>query len=119
MVRKKHGSKHELPVVESLEEIESMAERMAQWIADNVRLVIILVVALLVSAGGFQAYRSSRQAAVNEASNELAQVRAAYFSAMGASAGSEEIPELANPASQVGVREDFIELLAAVAENNP
>ncbi len=117
MARKKKRGKH-LPVVESLEEIESMAERMAQWIADHVWLVAALVVALLISAGGIQTYRSHVRAVANDASNALAEVQQAYLAAMGASAGSLEIPELANPAAQVGVREEFSKRFAVVAEQN-
>ena len=95
MARKKRSSKHAPPVVESLEEIESMAERIAQWIADNVRIVVISIVALLVSAGGIQMYRSHSVTVSHEASNALAKTRDAYFTAMGANAGSQEIPELA------------------------
>lgn len=115
MARKK---KHNAPVVETLEEIESMAERVAQWISDNVRLVLSVIVVLLVSAGGFQTYRSHIVSVGNDASNALAKVSDAYYQAMGASAGSQEIPELANPASQAGVREDFVKRFAEVAESN-
>jgi len=118
VARKKHGSKHAPPVVESLEEIESMAERSAQWIADNVRLVGVVIVVLLASAGGIQTYRSHTVSVSNEASNALAKARGAYFTAMGARAGSQQIPELANPASQVGVREEFIKRFAEVAESH-
>jgi len=118
VARKKHSSKHSPPVVETLEEIQSMAERMAQWISDNVRLVVGVVVVLLVSAGGIQTYRSHLVSVTNDASNALAKVGDAYFRAMGASAGSREIPELANPASQAGVREDFVKRFAEVAESN-
>ena len=119
MARKKHSTKHPEPVMESFEEIESIAERMAQWIADHVRLVVILVAVLLVSAGGIQAVRSKTRAAANAASNALAEVRDAYLEAMGASPGSLEIPELANPTAQVGVREEFAGLFAEVAELYP
>ena len=118
MARKKRSSKHAPPVVETLEEIESMAERMAQWIADHAQLVVVAIAVLLVSVGAIQVYRSHAVGVANEASNALAEVRDAYFVAMGASAGSRQIPELANPASQAGVREEFIKHFAEVAESN-
>lgn len=116
MARKKQGKP--APVVESLEEIESLAERMAQWIGENARLVMILVVVLLVVAGGVQTYRSQSREAVREASNALAQVRDAYLVAMGANPGSFEIPELANPEAQSGVRQEFSKRFIEVAESN-
>ena len=118
MVRKKKSDKHAAPVVQTFEELESLGDRMAQWIAAHAALVAILVVLLLISAGSIQAYRSATRASTEEASNALARVHDAYLLAMGASPANLEIPELANPDTQAGVREDFSKRFAEVANSN-
>jgi tetratricopeptide (TPR) repeat protein len=107
----KHAQSPEL-----LEEIESGAERLAQWIASHAWLVAGLVLGTLAVAGGVSGYHSWRTGREEAASDALDRARSAYLRAMGASPGSLEVPELANPAAGVVIREEHLERFREVAE---
>ena len=73
-----------------IEEVEGAADRMAEWIATNVTLVVGVLVLVLASAlawGGYGSYAKGREA---DASNALEKTRFAYFEALGASPGAIE-----------------------------
>lgn len=92
---------------DTLEELESLGERMAQWVGANPILVLGiagLVLALAAGVGGYRAYAHSR---ADRASAALAALHSEYVVAMGGKATDTEVPEPANPETAKTVRTDF------------
>lgn len=102
----------------TLEEIESIADRIASWISANPVAVIVLAGSILLAAasyGGWTAWRSSRE---DSASFALASLERDYLKAMGAAPGATEITEPANPETGKAVRREFAEKLLAMANEH-
>jgi len=112
MARKSHATG------DTLEEIQSAADRLGEWLQRNLIAVTIAVIALLAVAGGVQYTISSGARSAAEASEALASLRAAYLDAMGAAPGALEVPELANPAAAAEIRQRFAERFAALADRH-
>lgn len=104
---------------EALDEIQSAADRMAEWIQNHLWWVVGGVVGLLLLAGLMSLMASAGARAEEEASAELAETRADYFEAMGASPGAFEVPELANQAAAARIRDEYRERFSAVAQEHP
>jgi tetratricopeptide (TPR) repeat protein len=103
----------------TLEEIESIADRIASWIGANPVAVIALAGSILLAAGsygGWVAWHSSRE---DSASFALASVERDYLKAMGAAPGATEITEPANPETGKALRREFAEKLLAMADEHP
>lgn len=89
---------------DTLDEIESSADRLVEWIYDHAAWVIGGVV-LCIALGGIGSLVSSRlQTGEDEASMALTAARDGYRQAMGASPGGLEVPELANPEAAREIR---------------
>jgi len=101
-----------------IEEFESAADRMAQWVASNVWLVGGLLVAVLATAAALGGYHSWSERCEGAASNALDRVQTAYLFAFGAQPGAIEEPELANPATAAAIREEYVGKFRAVAEEH-
>jgi tetratricopeptide (TPR) repeat protein len=101
-----------------IEELESAADRLAQWIASNAWLVGGVLVVVLGTAGAWGGYQSWSQGREEAASNALARVQTAYLFAFGAQPGAIEEPELANPEAAVAIREEYVAEFKAVAEEH-
>jgi predicted negative regulator of RcsB-dependent stress response len=102
----------------TLEEIESIADRIANWIGANPAAVIAVAGFILLAAGsygGWVAWRSSRE---DNASFALASLERDYLKAMGAAPGATEITEPANPETGKAVRREFAEKLLAMASEH-
>jgi predicted negative regulator of RcsB-dependent stress response len=102
--------------VEALEEIQSGADRLAEWIRDHLWIVVGALIAVLVIAGGFQLALSAGEKREMAASTALAEARSAYLEAMGAPTGSLEVPELANPEAGKRIRAEFAVRFGEVAD---
>jgi tetratricopeptide (TPR) repeat protein len=110
------AKRHEAP--DMIEEFESAAERLAHWIAQNawtVGGVLVVVLGTAAAWGGFHSWSRAREEA---ASNDLDRVRVAYMSALGASPGAVEAPELANPLAAAAIREEYVETFRGVADEH-
>lgn len=104
------------PASETLEEIDSFFDRIANRVADNplplaVGIGGILAVALILSI--VNTVSASRR---DEASQAVGQVQTAYLEAMGAPLLSPLFDEPANPEAARTTREDFAARLATVAD---
>jgi predicted negative regulator of RcsB-dependent stress response len=109
MARREHGT-----AAEMLDEIESAADQLSEWLQTHFVAVGGAIVALL-AAGGLVAWiTSSRSDAEEQASAALAKTRADYLSAMGAPPGSYEVPELANADAAKQIREEYDQRYAEV-----
>lgn len=92
---------------DTFEELESLGERLAQWVGANPVLVLGiagLVLALAAGVGGYRAYAHAR---ADRASAALAALHSEFVIAMGGKATDTQIPEPANPETAKGVRLDF------------
>ncbi len=111
MARKSHSA-----TVETLDEIQSFADRAADWIRDNLTLVLASVAALL-AVGGIGSYLGSMgEESELEASTALHGARAEYMNALGANTSALEVPTLANPEAAAGIREEFIAALDNISD---
>jgi len=103
----------------ALEEIQSAADTMAEWIRDHLTQVALGVAGLLALTGGFAYASKSSDERADTAAAELAAARDAYLIAMGVGPLSVEVPELANPAAGEPIRAEFAAALAEVSEAYP
>jgi len=99
--------RHQPAAAETLEELEGAADRLGDWLEENLRIVIAAVVGVLVLAGAGAWILSARESSAKEASAALAKVRADYLSAMGASPGALDVPELANPQAAAEISSEY------------
>jgi predicted negative regulator of RcsB-dependent stress response len=88
-----------------LDELQSSADRLGEFLQKNLRPLAIGLVALLVVAGIVSYLISTRARSEDAASRALADARSEYLKGMGASPGAIEVPELANPEAAKRVRE--------------
>ncbi|UCE85178.1 MAG: hypothetical protein JSU66_12610 [Deltaproteobacteria bacterium] len=99
---------------DALEQLQTLSDQAAHWIATNPKLVVGVIVAVLAMAGsygGFAAWSASREDAASAA---LAEVRREYLDSLGQGLGS-EVVELANPEIRQRVRDDAIQRYLQVA----
>ncbi len=102
----------------TLEEIESVFDRMARWVAENPRVVLALLGAILLGAALYSGWDWGRDRRELRASAAVAGVQSAYLSAMGAAPGSFEVVEPANPETGRQVRREFVDRFLEVAEEH-
>ncbi|MCP3983078.1 MAG: tetratricopeptide repeat protein [bacterium] len=103
---------------ETLEEIESVFDRLAEWVSSNPRIVLgvlggILGVAGIVGLGQSFSLRSEQKG-----SEELAAIYADYLSAMGATPGALEVEEPANREVGQRARTEYAAKLLAGADEH-
>jgi hypothetical protein len=101
---------------ETLDEIQSAADRMGEWIQKHLIAVSSAIGGLLALAAIVSLLGSARESAEREASVALAEVRNDYLSAMGASPGSLDVPELASEAAARRIREEYGRRFGEVAD---
>jgi tetratricopeptide (TPR) repeat protein len=111
-------AKHPDPA-EAIAEIESMGERAIEWVGDNAKAVLSVVVICLLLAGGYGYFDAVKTRRENAASEALAEIRDGYLMAMGASPGALEVPEPANPAAAEPVWLEYGERFGALAQEYP
>ena len=99
-----------------VEEIESLAERFAGWVAHNSWLAAGIAAGLLALAGGYGAYSSWHSSRQDGASDALDAARVAYLQEMGAPPGAIDVPELANPKAAQEIRERYLTRFREVAD---
>ena len=103
---------------ETLQEIESVFDRLARWVATNPRQVLGLLVAILLVAASISLFEWTRDRRETRASAAVARVQVAYLSAMGAPPGSFELVEPANPETGRRVRREFVAQFIEVADEH-
>ncbi len=101
-----------------LEELESFAERGAQWIRDHLPLTLTLLAGVLVAAALISVLASQRAGDAEAASDALDRVRAEYMRAMGADPDDLAVPELANPSAAEKIRGEFADQFEAIAQEH-
>ncbi|MEM9176528.1 MAG: tetratricopeptide repeat protein [Myxococcota bacterium] len=103
------------PTSETLREIEESGDRVAEWAGENAALILGVIAAILVLAGGVGVYLQGVEATRDEAADALAIVTSQYRQAMGADPIGGPIPEPANPEIAERTRAEFAERFAGVA----
>jgi len=101
----------------TLEELESLGVRLAQWVGANPALVLggaVLILTLAAAAGGYRAYVGSR---TERASVALSTLQAELVVAMGGKATDADVPEPANPETARNVRTQFADRYLALAKD--
>jgi len=98
-----------------VEELDSIADRGAEWVRANLVLTITILVVVLVAAASFGFLASYKTRSAEAASDALDQVASAYMAAMGANPGDLAVPELANPTAAEGIRSEYAAQFSAVA----
>jgi hypothetical protein len=101
---------------ETLDEIQSAADRMGEWIQKHLIAVSATIGGLLAVAAIASFLMSARESAEREASVALAEVRNDYLSAMGASPGSLDVPKLASEEAARRIREEYGRRFGEVAD---
>lgn len=107
---------HQPAAIETLDEIQSAADRLGSWIQENLRWVVAAVVVLLLLAGGASYLARGQTRSEQAASNALAETRNAYLEAMGAPPGALEVPKLANEEAAREIRAEYEQKFSAVAD---
>jgi tetratricopeptide (TPR) repeat protein len=100
---------------DTLEQLESLGDRLAQAVAAKPLLVLGVMGAILLLAaatGGLRAWHAAQEDA---ASTELARIHAEYLRAMGGEPGDLAPPEPANPETARSVRSDFVQRFVNLA----
>jgi tetratricopeptide (TPR) repeat protein len=92
---------------ETLDELQSAADRLGAFLQANLRAVALAILLLLVIAGAVSLVLTLRKRADSEASIALADARADYLEAMGAPVGALDVPELANPEAAKRIRDEY------------
>lgn len=92
---------------DTLEELESLGERIAQWVGANPVLVLGIAGLVLTLAAGIGGYRAYAHARADRASTALAALHTDFVTAMGGKPTDNEVPEPANPEVAKTVRTDF------------
>ena len=115
MARRQSDSRQ---ATETLEEIESVFSRMADWVSENPRRFLLGLFALLATAalvGWVQSARAQRSAA---AAADIGAIQAAFLAQMGANPGNPSFVEPANAESAREIRRDHAaQLLEAAARH--
>jgi tetratricopeptide (TPR) repeat protein len=102
----------------TLEEIQSLGDRLAHWTNEHWQLVTAVAVSILVASAGAGLYASLREDARTQASAALAEVEDAYRDAMGTPADALTVTEPANPATARETRERFAKRFSQVAQEH-
>jgi tetratricopeptide (TPR) repeat protein len=105
-----------LDPTETIAEIESMGERAIEWIGQNARIVLSVLLICLLIAGAYGYFESAQSRRENNASVALAETRDAYLVAMGGFPGALEAPEPADPTAALPIWQEYGERFEAVAQ---
>jgi tetratricopeptide (TPR) repeat protein len=101
----------------TLDEIQSLGDKIAAWVGRNPLPVLGTAVAILVVAAAWGLIASHIEGTRVDASAALAEVQAEYRLAMGADPSALEVVEPANPETARRVRSEFVERFQEVAQD--
>ena len=117
MARPKKAKQHREPesIAHALDEMESLGDRISQWVSDNPIPILSTGLAILLLAGAYSLVLSIRESRLEEASAALGLAQAEYRQAMGASIDDVVVNEPANPETARRVREEYAARFAEIA----
>jgi len=93
---------------DTLEELESLGERLLGWVEANPVLVLAVAGAILFGAAGLGGWRAWQSSRADRASTALAELRTQFVVAMGGTANDSKVPEPANPDTARSVRTEYV-----------
>ena len=76
------------PTAETLRDIEESGDRIAEWASENAALILSVIAAILVLAGGVGLYVQGQESSRDDAADALAIATSQYRQAMGKQPGS-------------------------------
>jgi len=114
--KKKRGPES---AAETLDQIEELGDRIGNWIAEHIALIVAGAAVVLFTAGGIGYWVSRSGDTQREASMALASVQQGYLREMGAAPGDILAAEPANPETAKAVRQKYIEAYAQVRAEHP
>ncbi len=114
---KKHDPEAQ-KAAETLEEIEGALDRVATWVTENPVPVLGTIGAVLLVAAVVGGGQALQRGSAEEASDALADAQADYLEAMGATPGTLDIVEPANPERARAIRDEYVERFLSVAEEH-
>jgi predicted negative regulator of RcsB-dependent stress response len=100
---------------DTLEELESLGERLVGWIGANPVLVLTVAGGILLVAAGLGGWRAWQGSRADRAAASLAELRSKYVVAMGGTPNDVKIPEPANPETARSLRTEYVERFLEVA----
>jgi tetratricopeptide (TPR) repeat protein len=103
---------------ETLQEIEGVFDRLADWVMHNPTRVLGVLGGILAVAAALGLYDWQRNRQLDQAAAAVAEVQSGYFRAMGAAPGSFQVAEPANPETGRQVREQYVERFLTVADEH-
>lgn len=109
------AQRHKDQPADTLEELESIGERLAQWVGANPVIVLGIAGAILLAAAGYGGYRAWSHSQANSGSAALATLHADFVEAMGGKPTDVEVPEPANPETAKTVRTEYADKYLALA----
>ena len=98
-----------------IEEIESVAERAAQWTREHLPLTFGALFAVLAMVASLSALGGYRTREAETASDALDRVTQDYLDAMGVGPGALGVPELANPDAAAEIRAEYAAQFETIA----
>jgi len=107
---------HKDEPADTFEELESVGERLVQWVGANPAIVLGIAGAILLGAASFGGYRAFAHSQAEKASMSLATLRSEFVAAMGGKVTDNEVPEPANPETAKTVRTEYADKYVAVAK---
>ena len=106
------------PTAETLRDIEESGDRIAEWASENAALILGVIAAVLVLAGGVGLYVQGQEGSRDDAADALAIATSQYRQAMGAHPIAGVIPEPANPEVAETTRTEYVERFSAIAREH-
>jgi tetratricopeptide (TPR) repeat protein len=101
---------------DTLEELETLGARLAQWVGANAALVLGVAGAVLLAAAAVGGYAAWSRSHADHASAALAELRSGFVEAMGGKPGDVNVPEPANPETARSVRTEYADKYAGFAK---
>lgn len=101
---------------ETLQEIQGVFDRLADWVSRNPVPAIAIVAAILFGSAGAGLYRWQQERSATSAASAVAEVQAGYRDALGAAPGSEESNAPGDPEEARRLRSEYARRFAEVAD---
>lgn len=103
---------------ETLEEIEGLFDRLADWVSNHPRIVLGILGGVLSLAAAIGLTQTVLARGEQRASRVVAELETEFRRAMGAQPGDLELPELANPETAKATRAEYIARFLAIAKEH-
>jgi hypothetical protein len=114
----KKRDRESAPAAETLEEIESVFDRGANWVSSNPTKFLVAIGTVLAIAAGYGLLEQNRRSRAVAAAEAVAAAQHAYFAKSGSATGAFTETEPANPEAGKKLREEYLEKFLALSEEH-